>query len=392
MHRLVPLGIDEPVRECVFIGRAELGHHDVCRRPVSGGEGEGRYVAPARTPMTDDVDTGAFAGRMLGEPAHQLARLESRRLEVETTFGHDLVFVGQRLEQPITQHPELQAIEQLVSRFTVPRPTYQIVEADRQVKITYQRIHLAVAQHVADPLLECLGGLALELSRMCRKILQPVVHFQPLGGGFRSDARYAWQVVAGLADQRRQVGVSGRGGEIALLYRLGRHPSQIRNSFAWIQHGHVVTDELEFVTVAGTDQHVKVGCFSTGGHSGDHIVGFKAFLLQVGDIESLEHLLDEIELTPELIGSGGAVGLVFAVDLGAEGMTRDVEGDDKMGWLLVPQHIDQHRRESEHPVGVLAGPSREVLDWKRKERPVGNGVAIDQHQLRPRRAAGRQAR
>ena len=99
VHRLVPLGIGEPVRERVFIGWAKLGHHDVCRGPVSGGEGEGRDIAGSRTPVTDDVDAGAIARRMLGEPAHELTGLESRRLEVETTLGHDLVFVRQRLEQ-----------------------------------------------------------------------------------------------------------------------------------------------------------------------------------------------------------------------------------------------------------------------------------------------------
>ena len=103
----------------------------------------------------------------------QLAGLESRRIEVEATFWHDLVFVGQRLEQPIAQHPKLQAIEQLVSRLTVPGAAYQIVEAERQVEITYQGIHLPVAQHIVDPLLERLGRLALELARMCGKISSP---------------------------------------------------------------------------------------------------------------------------------------------------------------------------------------------------------------------------
>ena len=65
-------------------------------------------------------------------------------------------------------------------------------------------------------------------------------------------------------------------------------------------------------------------------------------------------------------------------------MTRDVEGNAEMGWLLVAQHIDQHRGEPEHPIGVLAGLGREVLDRKREEGPVGNRVAINQHQLRPR--------
>ena len=67
------------------------------------------------------------------------------------------------------------------------------------------------------------------------------------------------------------------------------------------EHGHVVTDQLERVTVAGADQHVKAGCFSAGSHSADHIVGLIAFLSS-RDVEGLEHLLDQVELTSELIG------------------------------------------------------------------------------------------
>src|SRR4249920_4095695 len=105
---------------------------------------------------------------MLGEPASQLAGLESRRVDVEATFWHYLVFVGQRLQQPIAQHPKLQAIEQLVSRFPVPWATDHVIQAQRQIEIAHQSVDLPVAQHVVDPLLERLGSLALELTSMCR--------------------------------------------------------------------------------------------------------------------------------------------------------------------------------------------------------------------------------
>ena len=124
MHRLVALGIGKPARERVLIRRAELGHHDVRRGAVRSGQREGCDIAGPRAPMTDDVDAGALTRCVLGEPAPKLPGLQSSGIEVEATFWHDLVLVGQRLEQPIAQHPKLQAIEELVSRLTVPGASY----------------------------------------------------------------------------------------------------------------------------------------------------------------------------------------------------------------------------------------------------------------------------
>ena len=49
---------------------------------------------------------------------------------------------------------------------------------------------------------------------------------------------------------------------------------------------------------------------------------------------------------------------------------------------LVPQHVDEHRGEPEHAVGVLPGLGGEVLHRQREERPVRHRVAVDQQQLR----------
>ena len=54
-----------------------------------------------------------------------------------------------------------------------------------------------------------------------------------------------------------------------------------------------------------------------------------------------------------------------------------------MGGLLVAQYVDQHRGEPKYPIGVLTGLSRKILDGKRKEGPICDRVAVDQHQLGP---------
>ena len=50
MHRLVPLGIGEPVRERVLIGWAELGYHDVRRRPSAAAR-ERAVTSPVPEPQ-----------------------------------------------------------------------------------------------------------------------------------------------------------------------------------------------------------------------------------------------------------------------------------------------------------------------------------------------------
>jgi hypothetical protein len=51
-----------------------------------------------------------------------------------------------------------------------------------------------------------------------------------------------------------------------------------------------------------------------------------------------------------------------------------------MGGLLVAQHVDEHRREPEDGIGVLARCGREVLDREGEEGAVGDGMAVDQQQ------------
>ena len=189
------------------------------------------------------------------------------------------------------------------------------------------------------------------------------------------------QVVAGLADQGRQVGIALRGREVLLLHRLGGHPGQVGNALARVEHGDAVGNQLERVAVAGADQHVETLGLGLGGQGADHVVRLEARLFHVGDVEGLQHLLDQVELTLELVRGLGPVGLVLGVDLGAEGLPGHVEGHAQVGRRLVAQHVDQHRGEAEHAVGVLAGLGGEVFHRESEEGSISDGVPVDQHQL-----------
>ena len=61
---------------------------------------------------------------------------------------------------------------------------------------------------------------------------------------------------------------------------------------------------------------------------------------------------------------------------------RDVRG------LLVPQHVDEHRREAEDGVRRLPGLRREVLGRQGVERPVGEGVSVEEEESSHARSLG----
>ena len=229
VHRLALGGVGQPGGQRVLVGGQQLGDVHVRRRAVSRGQRDRADVAGAGSPVPDHVQARPVAGRVLVEPGRQLPGLQDDPGQLEAALGHDLL-VGQRLQQPVPQDPELELVEQLVGGLPVPRPALEVVDAHRQVEIADQGVDLAVQPDRLDPLLERVGRLALQLAGVGDQVLQPVVRRQPLRRRLRPDPGDAGQVVAGLPHQRGQLGIAGGGDEVALLAPLtgssgpGRRP------------------------------------------------------------------------------------------------------------------------------------------------------------------------
>ena len=58
---------------------------------------------------------------------------------------------------------------------------------------------------------------------------------------------------------------------------------QILEMMTWIQHGDVVIDQLEGVTVAGKHQRTVSGLVSHGRQGANHVVALIAGLFDIGD-------------------------------------------------------------------------------------------------------------
>ena len=119
-------GSAEPGGERGLVGRVELVGGDPGGGAVGRREREAGDVAGAGAPAAGHVHADALAGGgVLGEPAGELRRAQHGHRDVEAGVV-DLLLGGQRLEQPVAQHPELQAVEERVHLLAVPRPQRQV--------------------------------------------------------------------------------------------------------------------------------------------------------------------------------------------------------------------------------------------------------------------------
>ena len=163
---------------------------------------------------------------MCGQPGGDLAALEPVALELEAR-AVDLLLGLQRLEQPLAQHPELQAVEQRVHLVPVPGLQPQLGRVEVQRQVADQCVELAVADHVAEVFTQALASLAGDLVGVGDHALKAVVLDDPLGRGLGPDTGDTRQVVGVLPDERRELGIAMGRYAVLRLDRGRRHPGQV---------------------------------------------------------------------------------------------------------------------------------------------------------------------
>jgi hypothetical protein len=237
---------------------------------------------------------------MGGQPVGHLAGLEPVHVEGEAGLV-DLLLRLERLEEPVAEHPELQAVEEGVHLLAVPGTHRQVRRGERKLEVADQGVELPVADHVVEVLAQALARLALDLLGAVDHVVEAVVGRQPLGGRLGTDPRDPREVVGGLTDQCGHLRVATRLHAVLLLDRGRGHPLHLRHTAHRVDHRGALVDQLEGVPVAGADQHLEVVGQSLRGQGADDVVGLEAHLLQEGDPQRVEHLLDQRDLALELV-------------------------------------------------------------------------------------------
>ena len=301
VEHLRHLRVGQPGSHGRVVLGAELGRVDPGRVAGAGRERQPGDLAGARAPGALHLDADPAVAGVLVEPRPDLTRPGSRSVEVEAR-PVDLLHGLEGLEQPVAQHPELQAVEQGVDLLPVPRLHRQVGRHQRQLEVGDQRVELPVADHVPEVLAQRLPCLARDLLGPVDDVVEPVVLGDPLGRGLRPDARDAGEVVGGLADECGELGVARRREAVALLDGGGRHALHLRDAAHRVDDGGAVVDQLEGVAVAAADQDLEVVGHRLGGEGADDVVGLEPVLLDERHPQRGEDLLDQGHLSLELRG------------------------------------------------------------------------------------------
>jgi len=191
----------------------------------------------------------------------------------------------------------------------------------------------------------------------------------------RPDAGDAGNVVGGIAHQAE---------DLHHLLRPDAEPlldgsDVVRLVLHRVDHQDLRGNELHHVLVPGNDDHRHPRLRLPSGDRADDVIRLEALLLDDGDRESPDDLLDIRDLGNQRFGGRPACRLVLFEGLVPEGRPLDVEGHGDIVGLLVAQQLHQHRREAVDRVRGKPFGVGELPD--RVEGPEQVVAPVHQHQL-----------
>ena len=306
VDHLGSVGVLEPGPEGLLARLVEIEQIDVCGGPGPRRDRQSARIALAAGPVPDDMDPDRVGSAVVLDPARHVLRQQDGGIEVEAAL--DLVGAGlERREQAVPQHPELglsrPGAPPRAARCAAPGrdPHLQRDIGDEAVQSQLRSCRQVLAQVVTD--------LALNLVDVGDDAGEVAVLGDPLRGRLRADAGDPGQVVAGLADERGQVAVAVGRDEVLLLDGRRVHPPHLRDAPDRVEHGDAVADELERIAVPRADDDLESVRDGLVGQGRDDVVGLVALDPDVGDVERVEHLVQERDLPLELTRGRGAEAL-----------------------------------------------------------------------------------
>ena len=148
-------------------------------------------------------------------------------------------------------YAEFKSGEQLVELVGVHLTESQILDGHAKVKVTHQGIHGTIQFDLIDIGPQRLAFFAADFVGMLDNLVKSAIQVDPFGRESIAHAGNAGNVVGGFATKRGKIRILLRRDVVFLHHRVGSHVLQIFEMMPRIQHGDVVVDELERVTIAG---------------------------------------------------------------------------------------------------------------------------------------------
>ena len=223
-------------------------------------------------------------------------------------------------------------------------------------------------------LAQVLAHLALDLAGMGDDTRQVAEFLEPLDGGLGAAARHARDIVDTVADQGQVVDDALR-----RHAELGDDPLPVQALVAHgIDQGDVLSYQLRQILVAGGDE----GCQAAGGGAGrqgaDDVVGFHFWHRQQRQPQGTDHGVERLDLLPQIVRHGRAMGLVVGVEIVAEGLARGIEHHRHQFRLIILPQLAQHVDHAYQGAGGLPFGVGQLGQGVIGAEEVGGGVDEDQ--------------
>ena len=146
-----------------------------------------------------------------------------------------------------------------------------------------------------------------------------------------------------------------------------------------VEHRHAATHKLHQVLVGGDDDGLETGRLGHRHVGGDQVVGLEPRHLDLRQAQRIGGVANQRELRNQLFRRLAAVGLVFGIDVVAEGLARRIKYDRYMARRQIIDELHHHAGEAENRVH-----RRAVATRHRRQRVEGTediSRPVDQDEL-----------
>jgi hypothetical protein len=335
-------------------------------------------------------------------------RVQPARLGVEghtptlTDAGDEVVDLVRPLDEPaLDLHPgrfrllrhavlagqggELEVQEDLLEDLAVRLANLEGIDIEIDGKVPVDGDEPLGEERLLAVLLQCLASpLPGDLPGPLQDLLHGAVLLDQLDRRLRPDPPHPRDVVGAVPDQPQVVRHPLRG-HAEPLVRIGEvHPLLLhasRPAAPRVQEADAVADELVEVLVPRDDHRLQPARGRLLRQRADHIVRLVSLQLEHRDAEALQDPPNPGDGGLQLVRHLLAGRLVLRVDLHPLRVTR-VEDHAQVVRLVLLQDLLEETGNSEGRRGVLAARGDERAGDHGEERPVDEGVAVDQEEAR----------